>query len=169
MDYVEHYKAVRARLGIKPVNARVEVPVPEPKVTQNETTRKEHLANDARELSMMRIVRRNRFPTPPLSMKHIFLEVGAHFDVTFAQMRSHTRKSNDVRARHVAFYLCRELTDNSFPTIAIFAHRDHSSVIYGHERVPELIAAGDNILADALATIRRQLEIDYPIDLEAAE
>lgn len=42
------------------------------------------------------------------------------------------------RARWVAIWLCRELTDASYPQIAYVMHRDHSTIIHGYRRAEEI-------------------------------
>lgn len=55
----------------------------------------------------------------------------AYFSVSVIDLKSHRRDSRSTRARHVAMYLCRELTEHSLPAIGReFGWRDHTSVIY---------------------------------------
>ncbi|CAN5560302.1 hypothetical protein BH24ACT26_BH24ACT26_00270 [soil metagenome] len=59
-----------------------------------------------------------------------------YFDVTADQIRSPSRARPLVNARQMAMYLCRELTDLSFPMIGQrFGGRDHSTVIYAINKV----------------------------------
>jgi len=51
-----------------------------------------------------------------------------------------------ARARHVAMYLCREMTGKSFPTIGrAFGDRDHSTVIYACRKVEMELAKGNQL------------------------
>ncbi len=41
-----------------------------------------------------------------------------------------------MTARHIAMYLCRELTDLSLPKIGqLFGSRDHTTVLHAHRKV----------------------------------
>ena len=64
-----------------------------------------------------------------------------------------------VLPRHIAMYLCRELTDQSLPKIgAKFGGRDHSTVMYGVNRVARLIREDReafNVVQDLTARIKQ--------------
>ena len=63
-----------------------------------------------------------------------------YFDVTPDEICSSSRSRPLVTARQMAMYLCRELTDLSFPKIGErFGGRDHSTVIYANNKVRELM------------------------------
>ncbi|MEM1106678.1 MAG: DnaA/Hda family protein [Pseudomonadota bacterium] len=58
------------------------------------------------------------------------------FDVTKAELEGPRKLQRVVYARHLAMFLCREMTDKSYPTIArSFGKRDHTSIMYAVERV----------------------------------
>ena len=57
------------------------------------------------------------------------------FGVTKAELEGPRKFQALVYPRHLAMYLCRELTDKSYPVIASqFGKRDHTSVIYAIQR-----------------------------------
>jgi chromosomal replication initiator protein len=61
-----------------------------------------------------------------------------YFDVTADEIRSTHRSRPLVKARQMAMYLCRELTDLSLPKIGErFGGRDHSTVLYATNKVRE--------------------------------
>jgi chromosomal replication initiator protein len=55
-------------------------------------------------------------------------------------LKSARRDKHVVRARHVAMFLCRELTTHSLPAIGrSFGMRDHTTVMHALRRVQEEI------------------------------
>lgn len=63
------------------------------------------------------------------------------FDLTKAEMEGPRKLQRIVYARHLAMFLCREMTDKSYPTIArSFGKRDHTSIMYAVERVTTYLA-----------------------------
>lgn len=50
-------------------------------------------------------------------------------------MLSSTRKKEVVQARNIAIYLCRELTNLSFPAIGQHFNKDHTSILYSFNKV----------------------------------
>lgn len=62
------------------------------------------------------------------------------FDITRAELEGPRKMQRVVYPRHLAMYLCREMTDKSFPTIArSFGGRDHTSILYAEKRVNEYL------------------------------
>jgi chromosomal replication initiation ATPase DnaA len=65
-----------------------------------------------------------------------------HFGISIAEIRSSRMQRATVHARHVAMYLCRELTSYSYPTIARrFGDKDHGAVIYASRKIDNLVKA----------------------------
>lgn len=63
-----------------------------------------------------------------------------------------------VTARHIAYYLCREHTMNSYPDIAYQVNRDHTTVMYGAKKVARRLAHGDGdirLVCDAVLDLLR--------------
>ncbi len=62
------------------------------------------------------------------------------FNLTVEDLCSNSRNRPLVMARHICMYLCKELTDYSYPTIAKeFGGRDHTSVLYAVDKISSLI------------------------------
>lgn len=65
-----------------------------------------------------------------------------YFDLKAADLRGTVKARKIVRARQIAMYLCRELTQLSLPKIGdCFGGKDHSTVIYASRKVTENIKA----------------------------
>ncbi len=70
----------------------------------------------------------------------IIERVAHHFGLEPAQLTGRSRKREIARPRQIAMYLIREETDASLPQIGgLLDGRDHSTVLYGCERVAELM------------------------------
>ena len=49
--------------------------------------------------------------------------------------RSHTRVQKVCNARQIVYYLCRDVSKQSYPLIGRLMHKDHSSVISGYNKI----------------------------------
>jgi chromosomal replication initiator protein len=62
------------------------------------------------------------------------------FGLEIAQLQGKSRTRDLVHARQVGMYVCRELTDLSYPQIGKeFGGRDHTTVIYAYEKISKLM------------------------------
>ena len=81
------------------------------------------------------------------------------YGMSLVDLRGDKRPQAIVVPRHIAMYLCRELTDQSLPKIgAKFGGRDHATVIYGVNRVARLIREDReafNVVQDLTARIKQ--------------
>lgn len=83
--------------------------------------------------------------------------VAGEFDVTADSLRGKTRISRIVRARQIAMFICRELTDLSLVMIGKqFGGRDHSTVLHSIRKVEKLMA-GDPVLENQIRNITKKL------------
>jgi chromosomal replication initiator protein len=73
---------------------------------------------------------------PEISAEDIVKTVGVFYNVTPEELRSPRRTRRIAHPRQVVMYLMREETDASLPRIgAELGGRDHTTVLYGYERV----------------------------------
>ena len=88
-------------------------------------------------------VLRNVFPkgeTANTSIERIQQEVSERFDISLQELTGHGRSQSFSYPRHIAMYLCRELTDSSLPKIGReFGGRDHTTVLYATSKIARLI------------------------------
>ena len=92
-----------------------------------------------------------------LTPDQIVEAVGLHFGVGANALRGRSRSRSIARPRQVAMYLIREETGTSLPQIgAVLGGRDHTTILYGCERITELIEQ-DTDLRRAVVTLRQQL------------
>jgi len=88
-------------------------------------------------------VLRDLFPqgvTRALTIEQIQAAVCELFHVSVADVRGDRRQQSIADPRHIAMYLCRELTDVSLPKIGTkFGGRDHSTVLHGVNKITRLL------------------------------
>ncbi|MCY2959807.1 MAG: chromosomal replication initiator protein DnaA [Planctomycetota bacterium] len=76
------------------------------------------------------------------AMGDILALVTAHYDVKLSELQSKRRTAAIVLPRQVAMYLARRITRHSLEEIGnYFGGRDHSTVLYGIEKVQTLMAS----------------------------
>jgi chromosomal replication initiator protein len=94
-----------------------------------------------------------------LSIETIQKEVSAYFSIKVADLKSPKRHKAIARPRQIAMYLCRKLTDSSFPEIGQrFGGKDHSTVISACRKIEELMEK-DLSIRTAVESIERQLQL----------
>ena len=77
-----------------------------------------------------------RMPKRALRIADIVKAVSTYFDVPEDKMRGISRKQRISKARQIAIYLCRELTDESLNTIGYhFSNLHHASVLYAYNKI----------------------------------
>jgi chromosomal replication initiator protein len=87
-------------------------------------------------------------------VEEIQQKVAASFGISRAELVGATRAATPLRARQVAIFLTRELTDLSLPQIGrLYGGRDHSTVLNSLRRV-EAGVAEDRALSDLVSELR---------------
>ena len=76
--------------------------------------------------------------------------VAEYFQISIDDIKSKKRSSNISFPRQIAMYLCRNMTDESFPKIGLeFGGKDHSTVMHSVEKIENEIKVNkdlDNII-----------------------
>jgi chromosomal replication initiator protein len=93
----------------------------------------------------------------PLDAAEIIDQVADYFRLSEDDLLSRSRKQKVAKARQIAMYLCRELTEDSYSHIGTrFGGRDHSTVIHAYRKIEEQIEEeGD--LRDDVTTLKSRL------------
>jgi chromosomal replication initiator protein len=90
--------------------------------------------------------------------------VAEHFGIDRKLILSTSRAATIVRARQVAMYLTRELTDLSLPAIAAAFHRrNHTTVLHATRQVQNQLRS-DPRLADTLQSLQQDLTAEVKQD-----
>ena len=93
-----------------------------------------------------------------VSLEQICKLVASHYGVTEKKLYGKSRVADIVCARHVAMYLCRELTQNSLIFVGKhFGKRDHSTVIHACRAVEEKISK-DSSVKKNINVLKKQLQ-----------
>ncbi len=79
------------------------------------------------------------------------------FHIRLADLKSKKRTQHIAFCRQVAMYLCRKLTDSSFPTIGEHFGRDHSTVIHAHNLIMRRVTS-DSAFRLSIEKIERELK-----------
>jgi chromosomal replication initiator protein len=100
-----------------------------------------------------------------LAPSDIIEQVAHHFGLEVSQVTGRSRRRDVARPRQVAMYLIREETDASLPHIGdLLDGRDHSTVLYGCERVAELLEEDVDFRREVTA-VRQRLYDRTPAQL----
>lgn len=92
-----------------------------------------------------------------LSAERIVEEVAHHFGVGIPALQGRSRSRTVARPRQIAMYLIREETGTSLPQIgALLGGRDHTTVLYGCERIADLIEEDASLRSEVVA-LRQQI------------
>lgn len=95
----------------------------------------------------------------PTTVLRVQRAVCKHYDVSRHDLLSSRRDAYVVRARHVAVYLAKELTDMSFPAIGRrFGGRDHTSILHAFRKI-ERLRQSDPELNTEIEVIINQLGV----------
>jgi chromosomal replication initiator protein len=96
------------------------------------------------DLQLAEIVLKDLVPEvqgPQITASTIMGQTAAYFGLTIEDLCGTSRSRVLVTARHIAMYLCRELTDMSLPKIGQqFGGRDHTTVINADRKIRSLMA-----------------------------
>jgi chromosomal replication initiator protein len=96
----------------------------------------------------------------PVDARQVQEAVAARLEISIDDLLSPSRAAPIARARQLAMYLTRELTDLSLPAIAqAFNRRDHTTVLHAIRRV-ERSALEDATVSRALEELTTQLRSD---------
>ncbi|HET7710753.1 MAG TPA: chromosomal replication initiator protein DnaA [Thermoanaerobaculia bacterium] len=76
----------------------------------------------------------------PITPNDILKVVAAHYGIKVTDLKSKSNARPIAYPRQVAMYICKELTDLSYPEIGkLFNNKHHSTVMYSVEKIDQLI------------------------------
>lgn len=86
----------------------------------------------------------------------IISEVCRFYSIKKAELLSSKRQQTYTYPRQIAIYLCRELTDLSFPSIGkIFGGRDHTTIIHSYNKICDLLSQEHQCFQEIQVLIRK--------------
>jgi chromosomal replication initiator protein len=93
----------------------------------------------------------------PLDAADIIEQVADYFRLSEDDLLSRSRKQKVAKARQIAMYLCRELTEDSYAHIGTrFGGRDHSTVIHAYRKIEEKVEENPDLQED-VSTLQSRL------------
>ena len=85
--------------------------------------------------------------------------VAEYFQISVEDIRSKKRSANISFPRQIAMYLCRNMTDESFPKIGIeFGGKDHSTVMFSVEKIENEIKTNKD-LANIIEKLKKDIGV----------
>lgn len=92
-----------------------------------------------------------------VSMEDIQETVSTWFHVKISDLKSRRRSKTLVHPRQIAMYLCRELTDASYPEIGrLFGGKDHTTIIHACRQITKAREA-DSVLGQTLEGLKEKI------------
>jgi chromosomal replication initiator protein len=89
----------------------------------------------------------NNYSNNKNDIQRIQRVVAEYYNVTVDDLKSKKRVSTIAFPRHIAIYLSRQLTDESFPRIGMaFGGRDHSTVMSSCEKIKEELKTNNQLV-----------------------
>jgi chromosomal replication initiator protein len=93
-----------------------------------------------------------------MSIDIIMRVVAEDFNLTPNDLKSKKKSAGIVKPRHIAIYLCRELTEYSLTEIGqAFGDRDHTTVLHSHRLIEET-SHSDSNLYSAIERLKRMIK-----------
>jgi chromosomal replication initiator protein len=97
-----------------------------------------------------------------VSADEIIDAVARRYQLELAELRGPSRRAAVARPRQIAMYLLRAETGASLPHIgSLLGGRDHTTVLYGCDRIEDLMAQDENLRRDVVA-LRQALHRSQP-------
>ncbi len=91
----------------------------------------------------------------PITIEQVLSAVAEFYNVDIQDLTGRSRSKEIVAPRQMAMYLLREETDASLPEIGAALGRDHTTVMYAHDKIAQLIETDDNCRRETLALKER--------------
>lgn len=147
---IDHYKAVRARMGMAPPRPVVIVnrsalsvvpsaPPTEEKVVAEKAPQRPRPYNRPRPVYSTKSAR-----IPAIAIQFM---VADYFGISRESM-IRSRKMQFSLPRHISVYLCRKLTDRSYPELSIAFERHHTTMMHSVRLIEQMLVERDDVERD---------------------
>jgi chromosomal replication initiator protein len=95
-----------------------------------------------------------------LTPDEIVEEVARYYNFNTDALRGRGRTKEIALSRQIAMYLAREETQASLPQIGEALGRDHTTVLYGYDKINQQIEEDDGLRRDILAIRERLYDVN---------
>ncbi len=113
---------------------------------------------DRRTINSVLLPANSRKARPVLSVETVIQAVAREYRLEPIQLKSAKRSKDLTLPRHIAMFLAYEMINLSYPRIGeAFGNRKHTSAIYAHTRIKELLI-DDRDVSAAVSRIKANLE-----------
>ncbi len=93
-----------------------------------------------------------------ISIESIQKAVASYYSISLSDLKSSKKLRIYALPRQVAMYLCRTMTNSSFPEIgAKFGGKDHSTVIHACRQIEKRLT-DDREIKNAVETLKNQIQ-----------
>ena len=107
--------------------------------------------------TIIRDILNNDKPTP-VTIEQIISEVSKTFNVSEKDIKGHSRQAKIAKARHIAIFIVKEITNAPYEEIGKeFSNRNHSTIIHSLRQVNEILKnepAQKELVDDIIQNIR---------------
>lgn len=84
--------------------------------------------------------------------------VADHYNITVQELKGKKRDKKYANPRHIAIFIAREMTENSFPDLGNeFGGRDHTTVMHSYEKVESMLKT-DSSLDSTIEMLKRKIK-----------
>ena len=113
---------------------------------------------------LMTVLRRQQGEYHAPSLDNVKRAAMRVFNLSKSEIESTNKSRSICYPRQIAMYLCREMTDKSYPQIArAFNKKDHTTVLHGWRKVKEAMPSDPDMLRD----VERVREMVFEIQAES--
>jgi chromosomal replication initiator protein len=93
----------------------------------------------------------------PATISGIQSIIAEHFGINIEDLTSSKRTAEITQARHIAMYLCREVAELGFQSIALaFKKKDHTTALHAYNKISKDIKSSDTV-RETVEKIRSKL------------
>lgn len=94
----------------------------------------------------------------PIDFEKIAMVTASYYDVDINDITGTARGQKVSMARHISIYLCREITNQSFVSIAEFYDKKHTTIMFAYEKIKKELNTNREI-STALREIKMALKV----------
>jgi chromosomal replication initiator protein len=98
-----------------------------------------------------------------ITVENIQKLVAEHFNISVDQLKIRSRKREVVVARQLSMYFAKEFTTQSLKSIGESFAKDHSTVLYSHKKVMDLMDT-DKLFKDTVDQLKRKVELNLSLN-----